>query len=115
MAKVADWRARVRMAQHALGSEDHKRLPPVAQGLTAQQMEILRGVRRLTDLEIVASRELQKAFDAGTGVLRSLTFIAVRQKQDQSGKQSPFVIAGADELIDHRLRNVYEVAQLRFP
>src|ERR1700722_19502326 len=99
------------MAQHALGSEDHKRLPPVAQGLAAQQMEILRGIRRLTNLKIVASRELQKAFDAGARMLRSLTFIPVRQKEDQSGKQSPFVLAGADELIDHGLRDIGEVAK----
>ena len=68
------------MAQHALRREDDQRLAPVAQRLPAQQMEILRRVRRLADLEIVARRELQKAFDAGAGVLRPLAFVAMRQQ-----------------------------------
>ena len=42
--KVCDRRRRIGMAQHALRREDDERLAPVAQGLAAQQMKILRGV-----------------------------------------------------------------------
>ena len=41
-------------------------------------MEILRGVRGLADLNVVAGGELEEALDAGAGVLRALAFVAVR-------------------------------------
>ena len=85
-----------------------KRLPP-------KQMEILRRIGRLADLEIVARRQLQEAFDARAGVFRALPFVAVRQQQHDAGKQSPLVFAGADELVDDCLRDVDEVAELRLP
>src|ERR1700730_19178841 len=103
------------MAQHALGGEDHERFAPVPQALAAQQVEILRGIRGLANLEIVASRELQETFNARARVLRSLTFITMRQKQNQPREQSPLVFAGADELIDDRLGDVGEVPELCFP
>ena len=81
VGEVFDRRRRVGMAQHALRSEHDQRLAPVAQRLAAQQVKILRRIRRLADLEIVAGRELQKALDAGARVLRSLAFVAVGQKQ----------------------------------
>ena len=48
-------------------------------------------------------------------MLRSLPLITVRQQHHQSGEQSPFVFARGDELIDHNLRAVGKVAELRFP
>src|ERR1700730_13934369 len=103
------------MAQHALRGEDYKGFAPVAQGLAAQQMEILRRIRGLANLEIVASRELQKTFDARAGVYRTLAFVTMGQEQNHAGEQSPLVLAGADELINHRLRDVGKVAKLRLP
>jgi hypothetical protein len=72
------------MAQHALRSEHDQRLAPVPQRLPPQQMKILRGVRRLRDLNIVFGRELNEALDARAGVLRPLAFVAVRQQQHQA-------------------------------
>ena len=103
------------MAQHALRGEDDQRLAPVAQGLAAQQMKILRGVGRLRDLDIVFRGELEEALDAGAGVFRSLAFVAVRKKQDEAGEQVPLGFAGGDELIDDGLRDIDEVAELGFP
>ena len=103
------------MAQHALRREDDQRLAPVAQGLPAQQVEILRRVRGLRDLHIVLGGELDKALDAGAGMLRPLAFVAVGQQQDQPGEQVPLGFAGADELVDDGLRDVDEVAELRLP
>src|ERR1700722_6139224 len=103
------------MAKHALGSEDDQRLAPVAQGLAAQQMEILCGVRRLRDLDVVLGSELKEALDAGAGMFRSLAFVAVGQEQDDAGEQVPLGLAGADELVDDGLGNVDEVAELSFP
>src|SRR5271157_1214847 len=103
------------MAQHALGCEDNQRLAPVAQGLAAQKMKILRGVRGLRDLDVVLGGELDEALDAGAGMFRSLAFVAVREKQDQAGEKVPLGFTGADELVNDGLRNVDEVAELGFP
>ena len=66
-------------------------------------------------MQIVFGGELQETLDPRAGVLRALSFIAVRQEQHQSGGQIPFVFAGADELIDDHLRAVHEIAELRLP
>ena len=41
------------MTQHAFRSEDYQGFAPVAQGLAAEQVKILRGVRGLCDLDVV--------------------------------------------------------------
>src|SRR5208282_4367096 len=38
-----------------------------------------------------------------------------REQQHDAGKQIPFVLARRDELVDHDLRAVREIAELRFP
>jgi len=43
--------------------EYHQRLAPAAQRLPAQQLKILRGVRRLANLNVVLGGELQITFD----------------------------------------------------
>src|SRR5271167_3126133 len=103
------------MAQHALRSEYDQRLPPVAQGLASQQVEILCGVRRLRDLDVMFRSELNEALDAGAGVLRSLPFVAVRKKQDDAREQVPLGFARRNKLIDDSLRHVYKIAELSFP
>ena len=37
------------------------------------------------------------------------------EEKNDSREQSPLIFSGADELIDYRLRDVDEVAELRFP
>ena len=86
-----------------------------AQCLAAQQMKILRCIRRLANLKIISRRQLQKTLDACAGMLRALAFVTVRQEQNHAREQIPFVLAGADELIDHRLGDIDEVAELRLP
>src|SRR5450755_870085 len=78
-------------------------------------MEVLGGIRRLANLKVIPRRQLQKTLDARAGMLWPLAFIAVWQQQNHAGEQSPLVLARADELIDHRLRDVDEVAELRLP
>src|ERR1700693_1572071 len=103
------------MAQHALRSDHDQRLAPVAQRLAPEQMKILRGVRRLRDLNIVFRSELNEALNACAGVFRSLAFVAVREKQDDAGEQVPLGFAGGNKLIDDGLRYVHEIAELGFP
>src|ERR1035437_2940160 len=103
------------MAQHALGSEDNQGLAPVAQGLPAQEMEVLRGVGGLGDLDVVLGGKLDEPLDAGAGMFWPLAFVAVGQQQHDAGKKVPLGFAGADELVDDGLRDVDEVAELGFP
>src|SRR5260370_41672428 len=48
-------------------------------------------------------------------MLRPLAFVDVRQEQQDHGRQIPFVLARADELVDDYLRAVGKIAELRFP
>src|SRR6202140_1773700 len=87
----------------------------MAQSLAAEQMEILRGVGRLRDLNIVLGCELDESLDARAGMFRSLAFVAVREKHHNAREQVPLGFAGADELVDDSLCDVDEVAERGFP
>src|ERR1700746_2696590 len=103
------------MTQHAFWREDDERFAPRAASLAPQHVEILRGIRGLTNLNVVFARELQEAFDTRAGMFRPLAFKSVGKKKDDARREIPFVFAGADELIDDDLRAVYKVSELRFP
>ena len=78
-------------------------------------MEILRGGRRLANLNVVARRQLQKPLDACAGMLRPLPFVSVRKQQHDARQQIPLVFARRDELVDDDLRPVREITELSFP
>ena len=48
-------------------------------------------------------------------MLRTLAFVAVRQQHHQARRLAPFLFRRGDELVDHDLRAVGEIAELRFP
>ena len=48
-------------------------------------------------------------------MLRPLALVAVRQQHHEAGHAQPFALARGDELVDHDLRAVGEIAELRFP
>ncbi len=73
------------------------------------------GVVQLAHLHVVFGAERQVAFDARAGMFRALAFVAVRQQHHQAARLAPFRFGAGDELIDHDLRAVGEVAELRFP
>src|ERR1700731_5317215 len=103
------------MPQHALRSKYHQWLAPAAQRLPAQQLKILRGVRRLADLNVVLGGELQIAFDASARMLRTLALVAVRQQQHDARGEIPLIFSRADELVDDHLRAVGKISELRLP
>ena len=49
------------------------------------------------------------------GVVRALTFVTVRQQQDEVGVLAPLLFRRDDHLVDHGLCVVDEVAELCFP
>ena len=67
------------------------------------------------DLHVVFGAELQEALEPGRGVLRTLAFIAMRQQADEARHAQPLALARRDELVEHHLRAVGEVAELGFP
>ena len=48
-------------------------------------------------------------------MLRALPLVAVRQQQHEPAQPAPLHFAGSDELVDHHLGTVGEVAELGFP
>ena len=58
---------------------------------------------------------MEEALHAGGGVLGALAIVAVGEKHDEAGEQTPLGFAGGDELVDDALRAVDEVAELGFP
>ncbi len=103
------------MAQQRLRRHHHQRTAHTAQRLTTQHMVNLCRGGRYANLHVLLSAQLQIAFQTRGGVLRALPFVAVRQQHHQTAHPAPFLFARGDELINHHLRAVGEVAELRFP
>src|SRR5918997_2590685 len=84
-------------------------------GLSPQEMEVLRRRRAVGDPDVLVRRELQKALEAGAGVLGSLALVAVRQEHHEPRGLAPLGLPGDDELVDYGLRYVHEVPVLGLP
>src|SRR3546814_9650561 len=78
-------------------------------------VEIVRRGRNIAHLDLVAGAELEEAFEARRAMLGSLPFIAVRQQQHEAVGAQTLGLTRGDELVDHALRAVGEIAALRFP
>src|SRR5712691_332743 len=105
------------MPQHPLGRKNNQRLAhsaPIgaAMHLTTKHVKILSWSAGVHHLQIVLGAKLQEAFNASAGMLGTLSFIAMRQQQNQSAGLAPLGFGAGDELIDHDLRAIYEVAEL---
>src|SRR6185437_12344495 len=103
------------MAQQTFWRENDKRFAPFTNRLPSQQMKQLRWCRRLRDLDIVLSREREKSFEPRAGMFRTHAFKSVRQQHDQTGQPVPFVFRAHNKLVEDDLRDVDEIAELRFP
>ena len=103
------------VAQHRLRRHGDQRLAERPFQLASQHVEEVRRRREVDDLHVVFGAELQIAFESGRGVLRTLAFVAVRQQTDEARHTQPLALARRDELVEHDLRAVGEVAELRLP
>ena len=90
-------------------------LADVAPELPPQNVEIVGRRGRDRDLHVVLGTHLQKAFEPRRGVLGPLALVAVRQEAHQPRHAQPLAFARGDELVDHYLCSVGEVAELRLP
>ena len=73
------------------------------------------GVDGTHDLDVVLGAQLQVALEARRRVLRALPLVAVRQEHREAAQAPPLRLARGDELVDHHLGAVGEVAELRLP
>ena len=62
-----------------------------------------------------SAAELEEPLEPRARVLRALSLVAVRQQQHDARVLPPLRAVGGDELVDDRLRDVHEVAELRLP
>ena len=85
------------------------------QHLPAQHVEHLGRRRGHDHLHVVLGAQLEVALEPRRRVLRPLPFVAVRQHHHETAQAAPLGLARADELIDHDLGAVREIAELRFP
>src|SRR5690606_35320149 len=102
------------VAQQRLGRQHHERLAGGHAQLAADHVERLGRGGGHADHHVVLRAQLQEALKARRAVLRTLALTAVRQEQRQPGQPAPLGFAGGDELVDHHLGAVGEVAELRF-
>ena len=106
-----------RVAQQALRRQhdERQRIDEQQRRLPAQQVEVLRRGRAVGDADVDVGRQLQEALRPRAGVIRSLTFVRVRQQQHERRPLPPLAARRDEELVDDDLRAVDEVAVLRFP
>ncbi|MCY1505896.1 hypothetical protein D9M68_401240 [compost metagenome] len=103
------------VAQQRLRRHHDQRLAQRTDHLAAQHVVDLSRGGRYADLDVLLGAQLQVAFQTRGGVLRTLALVAVRQQHGQAAEALPLDLAAGDELVDHHLRAVGEVAELGFP
>ncbi len=103
------------MAQQRLRRQHDQRLAQRTNHLTTQQVVDLRWRGRHAHLNVVLGAQLQVTLKTCRAVLRALAFVTVWQQHGQTAETAPLVLAAGDELVDHDLSTVGEVAELGFP
>ena len=115
VAKSDSWEEASGWRSMLFGVKTMRGLRQRAEGLTAEEVEVLGGGGGLGDLDVVVGGELEEALHAGAGVLGALAFVAVGEEHDEAGEETPLGFAGGDELVDDDLGSVGEVAELGLP
>src|ERR1700722_9820977 len=78
-------------------------------------MKILRRKRRVAHLDVSLRSKLQKTLQPSAGVLRPLSLITMRQRQNNAAHPLPFGLCGTNELIHDGLGHINEITELSFP
>ena len=78
-------------------------------------MEELGGGRAVGDPDVVLGPLLEESLEPRARVLGAVAFVAVRQQERQARGLTPLRAPGDEELVDHDLGAVDEVAELRLP
>jgi hypothetical protein len=78
-------------------------------------MKVLRCGGAVDEAKVDISSGVEKTLRTGARVLRALALVAVRQQKYERRRERPLGSARGDELVEHHLRAVDEVAVLRLP
>src|SRR4051812_5972793 len=78
-------------------------------------MKELRRSRRLADPHILLCAQLKVTLQPRRSMLGALALLSMRQEQSKAAALPPLRLAGRQELVDHDLRTVGEVTELRLP
>ena len=113
--EIGQRRSRFLAAKQRLRGHHHEWALHRPLRLTAQQVEVLCWRRAVGDADVAFGRRLQESLDATAGVLGAAALVSVRQQQGQPRRDAPLAEPRRDELIEHDLGPVHEVAVLRFP
>ena len=113
--KLGERRDAALVTQQRFRRHQDERLAEVALQLAAQDVEVVRRRRTIGDLHVVLGAHLQPSLETGGGVLRTLALIAMRQQAHEARHSEPLALARRDELVEHHLRAIGEVAELSFP
>ena len=108
-------RDRALVAQQAFRRHQDQRLADFALQLPAQGVEIIRRRREVRHLHVVFGAHLQEALEPRGGMFRPLAFVAMRQQAHEARHAQPLAFARRNELVEHHLRAIGEIAELRFP
>jgi len=101
--------------EQALRGHHDERAGDGVERLSAEQMEELRRRRAVAHADVVLGPLLEEPLEPRTRVLRAVPLVAVRKEQREARGLVPLRPARDDELVDHDLRAVDEVAVLRLP
>ena len=115
VGELRERRGRLLEPEQALRRHHDERPRARVERLAAQQVEVLRGGRAVRDPDVLLRGELEEPLEAGARVLRPVALVAVREQQRQPRGLTPFRQARDEELVEHDLRAVHEVAELRLP
>src|SRR4029077_15772233 len=108
-------RSRKFRAQETFRRHQDEWLDEIALHLPPQNVEILRGRGGNADLDVVFGAGLKKPLKPGAGMFWALSFVPVRQEQNDPARSLPLCFGGNDKLIDNSLRPVNKIAELRLP
>ena len=115
MREVGERRSRLLETQQSLRGHHDERAADGVERLSAKQMEVLRRRRAVRDADVLLRSELEEALEPRARVLRSVSFVSVREQKGQARGLAPLCHSRHDELVDNDLRAVDEIAELRLP
>ena len=115
VAQILERAHRSAEAQQPLRRHHDERARRRIERLAAEQMEGLRGGRRVDDPNVLLRGELKEPLETRARVLGAVPLVPVREEQRQPRRLAPLRKAGDDELVDRDLRAVDEVTELRLP
>ncbi len=103
------------MTQQALGCEEDQRNPDIAMELSSQHMEEVGRCGAVHHLKIQVGTETEESFQAPTGMLGTLTLVAMGQQHHQPRLDTPLLLCGSDILIHDHLSHIVKVTKLCLP